>query len=56
MPRHLRSVVWVMPPVAVLSAARGECAGTFDGDLLTPAVRDSLGRIMAVNTWRRQAR
>lgn len=34
-------------------AARRERAYTFEGDLLTLTVRDSTGRVTAVNTWRK---
>jgi len=35
-------------------AARRERAYAFEGDLLTLTVKDSTGRVTAVNTWRRQ--
>jgi hypothetical protein len=37
-------------------AARRERAYAFDGDLLRLTVKDSAGRVTAVNTWRRQAK
>ncbi len=37
-------------------AALRERAYAFQGDLLTLTVKDSTGRVTAVNTWRRQAR
>ena len=37
-------------------AARRERAYAFEGDLLTLTVKDSTGRVTAVNTWRRQAK
>jgi hypothetical protein len=37
-------------------AARRERAYAFEGDLLTLTVKDSRGRVTAINTWRRQAR
>jgi len=37
-------------------AAGRERAYAFDGDLLTLTVKDSKGRVTAVNTWRKQAR
>jgi hypothetical protein len=37
-------------------AAGRERAYAFEGDLLTLTVKDSKGRVTAVNTWRKQAR
>lgn len=37
-------------------AARRERAYAFEGDLLKLTVKDSTGRVTAVNTWRRQAK
>lgn len=37
-------------------AARRERAYAFKGDLLTLTVKDSAGRVTAVNTWRRQVK
>jgi len=37
-------------------AARRERAYAFEGDLLTLTVKDSAGRVTAVNTWRKQPR
>ena len=37
-------------------AARRERAYAFEGELLTLTVKDSTGRVTAVNTWRKQAR
>jgi len=37
-------------------AAGRERAFAFEGDLLTLTVKDSKGRVTAVNTWRRQAK
>ena len=37
-------------------AARRERAYAFEGDLLKLTIKDSNGRVTAVNTWRRQAR
>jgi len=42
-----------LPPEMV---ARRERAYAFDGDVLTLTVKDSAGRVTAVNTWRRQAK
>lgn len=42
-----------LPPEMV---ARRERAYAFAGDLLTLTVKDSAGRVTAVNTWRRQAK
>lgn len=37
-------------------AARRERAYAFEGELLTLTVKDSTGRVTAVNTWRKQGR